>query len=68
MVLEHNDYLCAGKFTIADICVGYALFLAQSIDIDDCFGPNTQAYLKRLKKRDGFKSAMEKQKHLEPIF
>ncbi|NQY89504.1 MAG: glutathione S-transferase family protein [Colwellia sp.] len=66
--LKNSDYLCAGKFTIADICVGYALFLAQEINNDEYFGPHTRAYLKRLTARDAFKSAMEKQKHLASIF
>jgi glutathione S-transferase len=66
--LEHSDYLCTGKFTIADICVGYALFLAQEISIDERFGPYTRAYLKRLTARDGFKAAMAQQKHLASIF
>ena len=66
--LEHNDYLCANKFTIADISVGYALFLAQEISINDKFGPNTQAYLARLTARAGFKSANAKQAHLDKIF
>lgn len=66
--LENKEYLCADKFTIADICVGYALFLAQEINIDDKFGTNTQAYLKRLLARDGFKAANNKQLHLAKIF
>ena len=66
--LENSDYLCAGKFTIADICVGYALFLAQKTNNDERFGPHTRAYLKRLTERDGFKAAMAQQKHLDPIF
>lgn len=66
--LENKEYLCANKFTIADICVGYALFLAKDINIDDRFGPNTQAYLSRLMSRKAFKSACEKQSHLAKIF
>jgi glutathione S-transferase len=66
--LENKMYLCANKFTIADICVGYALYLASMIHIDDKFGPNTQAYLARLTTRDGFKAANAKQMHLDNIF
>ncbi len=66
--LEGKDFLCANKFTIADICVGYALFLAKEINIDGKFGPNTQAYLSRLTAREGFKSANTKQAHLDKIF
>ena len=66
--LENKEFLCANKFTIADICVGYALILAKEISIDDKFGPNTQAYLSRLTSRAGFKSADAKQSHLDKIF
>ena len=66
--LEGKNYLCANKFTIADICVGYSLFLAQSINIDDKFGPNTRAYLARLMARKSFKEASAKQSHLAKIF
>jgi len=66
--LENKDYLCANKFTIADICVGYALILATEISIDDKFGPNTQAYLARLMARSGFKATNAKQLHLSKIF
>jgi len=66
--LEHGDYLCADRFTIADICVGYALHLAQAIGLDEKFGPGTSAYLKRLSKRPGFQAAMAQQQELSPIF
>jgi glutathione S-transferase len=38
-----REFLCAGRFTIADICIGYALHLACSLDID-VFGENTRRY------------------------
>jgi glutathione S-transferase len=66
--LENKDYLCANRFTIADICVGYALYLALSIGISERLGPNTKAYLERLMQLDSFKRATEKQKHLDEIF
>jgi len=66
--LENKEYLCANKFTIADICVGYALFLAKDININDKFGPNTQAYLTRLMARKAFKAASAKQSHLAKIY
>jgi len=68
IALTDSEYLCADKFTIADICVGYALFLAQEIKHDERFGPFTRAYLKRLTERDAFKSALLQQKDLAPIF
>lgn len=66
--LEGKEYLCANRFTIVDICVGYALYLAQGIGISERLGPNTQAYLKRLMSLNSFKKAIEKQKHLPNIF
>lgn len=66
--LDNNEYLCADKFTLADICVGYALYLAQLTAIDSHFGPNTKAYLERLKHRDAFQSALTRQQDLAPIF
>lgn len=66
--LKDKQYLCANKFTIADICVGYALYLAINIKIDEDFGPNTRAYLARIMDRDAFKSALKKQQALAKIF
>ncbi len=38
--LEDREYLCSGRFTIADICGSYALYLARSLVIDEAFKPN----------------------------
>lgn len=40
---DGRDFLCCGRFTIADICVGYGLKLAASLGIDD-FGDNVRRY------------------------
>ena len=50
-------YLCADRFTIADIAVGYALYLADSLKLSEGFKPNTRAYYERLKARPGFQRA-----------
>lgn len=55
--LEGQEFLCAGRFTGADIAVGYALFLAETIGLGDHFKPQTRAYLDRLKARDAFQRA-----------
>ena len=55
--LEGKNYLCAGRFTIADICVGYALVLADSLGFRDGFKPNTAAYYERLTARPAFQRA-----------
>jgi glutathione S-transferase len=53
-----REYLCAGRFTIADICVGYALYLADTLGLRAGFKPNTEAYYKRLSARAGFQRAI----------
>lgn len=42
-------FLCAGRFTIADICIGYALHLARNIGLGELLGPNANRYLDRLR-------------------
>src|SRR6195952_2969638 len=54
--------LCAGRFTGADISVGYALRLAENIGLAKDFGPNVAAYLQRLQARDGFTRAVAAEK------
>jgi glutathione S-transferase len=53
-----REYLCAGRFTIADICVGYALYLADTLGLAGGFKPNTQAYYERLSARPAFRRAI----------
>ena len=57
--LEGHEYLCADRFTLADICVGYALYLADTLGFKDGFKPNTLAYYERLIARPAFKRAIE---------
>ncbi|MBO6544192.1 MAG: glutathione S-transferase family protein [Alphaproteobacteria bacterium] len=54
-----REYLCAGRFTIADICVGYALYLADTLGLREGFKPNTEKYYARLTERPAFKRAIE---------
>jgi glutathione S-transferase len=51
------DHLVAGRFTAADISVGYALLLAQTLGLSERFGPATAAYWERLQARPGFQRA-----------
>ena len=51
--------LCAGRFTVADISVGYALMLAQTLGLDKDFGPAVAGYWRRLQERDGFGRALK---------
>ena len=56
--LETADYLCAGRFTSADVAVGYALLLAEHLGLDEQFPPNVMAYWTRLKARPSYKRAL----------
>jgi glutathione S-transferase len=55
--LENRDYLCAGRFTIADIAVSYALFFAKRLKIDEAFTPNIQRWYERVTDRPAFREA-----------
>lgn len=59
--LEKGDFLAAGRFTAADISVGYALMLAQTLGIDSHFKPAAAAYWQRLQQRPAFRSALQVQ-------
>ena len=52
-----REYLCADRFTIADICVGYAIHLALSLDIDEVLRPNTKRWWQQLAERPGYQRA-----------
>ena len=55
--LQGADHLCAGRFTAADISVGYALLLAQTLGLSERFSPTVAAYWARLQQREAFKRA-----------
>lgn len=57
--LETREFLCGGRFTVADICVAYALFLARRIGLGEYISEPLAAYLDRLTGRDGFQKAIE---------
>ena len=52
--LERSDYLCAGRFTAADVSVGYALLLAEELALHGAFTPAVAAYWQRLRQRPAF--------------
>lgn len=60
-LLESRKYLCAGRFTAADVSVGYALLLADDIGLKARFKPATLAYWQHLQTRDGFQRALAAQ-------
>lgn len=60
--LERGEWLCGGRFTAADISVGYALLLAHSLQLDERFSVAIRAYWDRLKARPAFIAAKKAQK------
>ena len=54
---DRRDFLCAGRFTVADANVGYALFLGREIGLAGAYAPQTAAYLDRLVGRPAFQAA-----------
>ncbi len=55
--LEGRDFLVAGRLTLADISVGFALHIATLFGVDAAFGPRTVAYRARLRSRPAFVKA-----------
>ncbi|SKB26707.1 glutathione S-transferase family protein [Sphingopyxis flava] len=63
---DGREWLTADRFTIADITVGYAAFLATTLDAGALLGEATQAWLARCMARDGFTRARRRQQASEP--
>jgi glutathione S-transferase len=59
--LEDREFLCADRFTIADVAVHFALYLGQTLGLDARYKPNCQGYLRRLMQRPAFQRAMARQ-------
>jgi glutathione S-transferase len=56
-VLLGRESICADRFTMADISVGYALMLAEHLGLSSEFPESVRQYWAGLKERDGFKRA-----------
>lgn len=54
--------LCARRFTIADIAVGYALLLASDLGLGEHFSAGMQDYWQGLQAREPFQRALERQR------
>ena len=54
-----RQYLCANRFTIADICIGYVLVLAKALEIQEAFTPNIQRYWDHITQRPGYQQAFQ---------
>ena len=59
--ISQADTVCAGRFTAADISVGYALMFANATGLSAQFTPAVSAYWERLRQRDGFQRAVAAQ-------
>jgi glutathione S-transferase len=60
--LNGRDYLCADRFTIADIAIGYALYLSTRNGLSDRLPEDVKAYLDRVTGRPAFIRAVEKER------
>lgn len=60
-VLQHEQFVAAGRFTAADISVGYALMLAGQLRLDAQLPAAVAAYWARLQQREGFRRALAAQ-------
>lgn len=54
---DGREWLCAGRFTTADICTAYALLLAIDLKLDYKFSPEIAAYWERASSRPAFLAA-----------
>jgi len=52
--LENKEYLCSNRFTLADICVSYAINLAQALGIEQALKPNIKRWSENLFSRPAF--------------
>lgn len=58
--LDGEEFLAAGRFTAADISVGYTLSLAAFLELADRFPQNVAAYWTRLQARPAYQAAAAK--------
>ena len=55
-------YLCAGRLTLADISVGYALQLADYLGLKDRFSAGVSAYYQGICEEPSYRRALEREK------
>lgn len=56
--MAHAHFICAGRFTAADISVSYALHLATQLGLHAGMTPAVAAYFERMRNRPGFQAAL----------
>ena len=52
--LDDKEYLCSNRFTLADICVSYAINLAAALGIEQAQKPNIKRWSENLFSRPAF--------------
>jgi glutathione S-transferase len=57
--LTGESFVCAGRFTMADISFAYSLLLATTLGMHSEFPPKVTAYWQAMQQRDGFKRAIK---------
>lgn len=60
-LLAQEAFVCAGRFTAADVSVGYALLLASHLGLAERFKPAVQSYWQGLQQRPGYLRALAAQ-------
>ncbi len=58
---DGREFLCAGRFTAADISVAYALLFAGNLGHLELVGENLRRWWSRLQERPGFRAAKARQ-------
>lgn len=64
---DGRQFLCANRFTMADIAVHYGLYLGELIGLAHKYKPFTLDYLARLKEIPSFQRSLDKQVHMPPF-
>lgn len=59
--LATQDFVCAGRFTAADVSVGYALMVADYLGLAGDFPDTVQRYWTRLQERPAYQRALQVQ-------
>ena len=55
--LDGRDYLCGDRFTMADICVGYAYLFSQILGVEEAATPRVVGWWERLAAREAYSRA-----------
>jgi glutathione S-transferase len=59
--LETRTFVCADRFTAADISIGYALLLGEHLHLNEKYPASVQAYWARLQQRPAYRRTLQAQ-------